>query len=284
MLLTTDDLIENIKLRASLPTSQELYTTERFIQILNSEMKTKLIPFIMRMKESHFISQTDVTLENGRDYINFPQDALGQTILDLFINKERVALNHLAEKENSNYGIYLEGYKIRFKNPDYYRNKTITIYYYKRPLTLISTSKTAKVIGINGNIIDLDTNVSSFNVSTELELINCCEPFESKGTLTIVNRLANKQIEVNDGSLISLNDYLSPKNYTPIPQIPLEAFELLTQRCVIKCLEGIKDDKGVNMAMADYNNMEREISTLLSPRTGNIYKKFGSSDSLWNSW
>ncbi|PJZ98868.1 hypothetical protein CH369_18050 [Leptospira levettii] len=284
MLLTTDELIENIKLRASLPTSQELFTTDRFIQILNSEMTTKIIPFIMRMKESHFISQVDVTLQNGRDYINFPQDALGQTILDLFINKERVALNHLAERENCNEGIYLEGYKIRFKNPEYYRNKTITIYYYKRPLRLISTSKCAKVTGVNGNIIDLDTNVSFFTVSTELEHINCCEPYDSLGQVTIVNRLTNKQIEVNDGSLISVNDYLCPKNYTCIPQIPLESFELLAQRCVIKCLEGIKDSEGINIAMADYMNMEKELTTLLTPRTGNIYKKIGSSNSLWNSW
>ncbi|TGN09982.1 hypothetical protein [Leptospira bandrabouensis] len=285
-MLTTDELISDLKLRASIPETQALFSTERFIQILNSEMNTKIIPLIMRLNDSHFVTNKTVTLPFDRDYISFPSDGLGQSIVDIFINKGRVALIPLTEKERfcGGNGIYLEGYKIKFINPSQYHNKDIVIYYHKRPLPLISTSKTARVTSIDTNIIDVDTNVSSFVPSYQLEVISSIEPFESKGIVTISAKNSNKQYVLDNITFLEVGDYLSPKGYTPIPQIPLEAFELLSQRAVIKCLEALKDGEGLKNAMSDYVVMERELQTLLSPRTGNIPKKIGSSNSLWNSW
>lgn len=285
-MLTTDELINDLKLRASIPDSQALFSSERFIQILNSEMITKIIPLIKRLNDNHFITSKIVRMDDDKDYINFPSDGLGQSIKDIFVNKDRVVLIPLTEKENycNSHSIYLEGYRIKFTTPEYFRNKDITLYYHKRPLPLISTSKTARVTGIDTNTVDVDTNVSTFVTSYVLEVISSIEPFESKGTVTIIAKNSNKQYEIDDVSFMEVGDYLSPRGYTPIPQIPLEAFELLSQRAVIKCLESMKDSEGLNIAMNDYVAMERELQTHLTPRTGNIYKKIGSSNSLWNSW
>lgn len=285
-MLTTDELINDLKERGIIPENQSGFVQDRFIQILNSEMVTKIIPFIKRLNDNHFITSKIVRMDADKDYINFPRDGLGQSIKDIFVNKERVVLIPITEKENycNSHSIYLEGYRIKFITPEYFRNKDIILYYHKRPLPLISTSKTAKITGIDSNNVDVDTNVSSFVPSYVLEVISSVEPFESKGTVTITAKNSNKQYEIDDVSFMEVGDYLSPRGYTPIPQIPLEAFELLSQRAVIKCLESMKDSEGLNIAMNDYVAMERELQTLLTPRTGNIYKKIGSSNSLWNSW
>ncbi len=284
-MLTTDDLIEDLKARASIPTSQNLFDTERFIQILNSEQNTKIYPLIKRLKQNFFLTYVDTTLSDSLDYIVIPSEALGASIVDIFVDKNKLPLIPLQEKERYSHGVYLESNKIKFINPSSARNQTIRIYYYKRPSKLIATNKTAPITAINPlNFIDVNNAVSSFVVGSTLDVINHLPHFEVKDTITIIAKVNNKQYEVSSSTNLTVGNYLSPTGFTPIPFLPLEAFELLSARASIKCLEAMKDTEGLQLALSDYQQIEQNTITLLAPRTENIYKKIGSSNSLWNSW
>lgn len=284
-MLTTADLIEDLKSRASIPDSQELFTPLRFVQILNSEMNTHIIPLIKTLNEEHFITYIETVLPSERDYIQFPSDSLGSSIVDLFIGDERTTLVPLREKNQYSSGVYLEGSFIRFINPSYFRNKTIRIYYLRRPSTLIETNKTSPITEINpGNLVDVKDTVSGFVVGSKLDVINHIPPFEKLTTVTVISKPNSKQYEVDDSSLLNVGNYLCPTGTSSVPQIPLESFELLSARASIKCLEAMKDTEGLSLALKDYEQMKQSLMTLLSPRIENTYKKVVSSTSLWNSW
>lgn len=50
MAYTTADLISSIKAIASIPTSQNLFSTADFLRFANHEMQINLVPLVMRAR------------------------------------------------------------------------------------------------------------------------------------------------------------------------------------------------------------------------------------------
>lgn len=62
MILTTDDLIADIKIRGAVPTSQDRFTNARFLSLANSEMQTKIFPMVLRARQNYFEYDVDTTV------------------------------------------------------------------------------------------------------------------------------------------------------------------------------------------------------------------------------
>src|SRR5262245_40794814 len=80
---TNDELLENIRLRAMLPESQNLYTDERLLMLANDELQTVIYPMIMSIRGYYFVAVDTQTMTNSLEY-DIPGDAIGTKVFDVY--------------------------------------------------------------------------------------------------------------------------------------------------------------------------------------------------------
>jgi len=73
---TNTDLLENIRLRALLPESQNLYTDARLLMLANDELQTVIFPMMMSIKGDYFVALDTQTMTSSLTY-PIPGDAVG---------------------------------------------------------------------------------------------------------------------------------------------------------------------------------------------------------------
>ena len=82
---TLDDLIANIKIRGTIPTSQQMFTDSRFAAIATDEMQTTVVPQIMSCREDFFLVYEDEAITPGTNAYSIPERAIGLKLKDLMI-------------------------------------------------------------------------------------------------------------------------------------------------------------------------------------------------------
>lgn len=161
---TTTELIAAIKRRGSLPTNQQLFTPDDFINIANDEMETVIVPLLMSVREEYFLHYVDLTAtpqSSGPIEIEIPADAVGMKIRDiLWVDPSTGALSDiprltLEQLSGMSYdfinvsGFTLQGNKILLYPGTNQSTGMVRLYYIRRPLQLCSTSNAGQVITIN---------------------------------------------------------------------------------------------------------------------------------------
>ena len=92
---TIDALIDNIKLISSTPSSQNLFSKEKFIKLANNQLFSKLVPFIMSFRADYFLVEKEIPVSSIDGTFKVPQDAIGLKIRDLFIKESKKPLPYL---------------------------------------------------------------------------------------------------------------------------------------------------------------------------------------------
>lgn len=80
---TTTGLVEQVKIRASVPTAQTLFTTSRIIGLLNDELLTFIVPFIMEVREEFFVVYKDTSIDTDTREYEVPSRAIGNKLREV---------------------------------------------------------------------------------------------------------------------------------------------------------------------------------------------------------
>jgi hypothetical protein len=80
---TSDELIKSIKLRASIPTSQNRFKNEDFLRFANEELSIALTTSIMKNHEDYFLYSEDVALTPSIRRYQIPYRAIGNKLRDV---------------------------------------------------------------------------------------------------------------------------------------------------------------------------------------------------------
>lgn len=275
---TIDALIDNIKLISSTPSSQNLFSKEKFIRLANNQLFSKLVPFIMSFRSDYFLVEKEIPVSSIDGSFKIPQDAIGLKIRDLVIKESRknVPYFQIEELKTLNtFGYYIRGNEIvihKFKDiPSYY---TFKLSYYRRPNYLVSNSECGQVRSIypatNQLVLSLFPN---YSVGTKL----CCVSAEAGFDLVFsdyeLEAIDGFTITVEDVSKVKVGDWVAQDNCSPIPQVPVATIPLFEQMIVIKIMEAMNDRQGLENAKADYDEMEKQVRMTLYPRVDSSYNK-----------
>ena len=66
---TTLKLISNIKLKGSFPSSDELFSNDDYLSVLDEEMLSRAVPLLNKANEEFFLTYKDYTIQaNKVDY------------------------------------------------------------------------------------------------------------------------------------------------------------------------------------------------------------------------
>ena len=78
-------LADQVKRRASMPTSQNLYGISDLIQFMGEEVQSTIAPTIQAVREEYYVHIEDTTIVATQDSYSIPSRAMGNALRDVNI-------------------------------------------------------------------------------------------------------------------------------------------------------------------------------------------------------
>lgn len=287
----TDYLIAQIKRRGSLPTSQNLFTDAKLVLMIDDELKTRIVPFLMSFQDNWFAEHYTYTGDGSTTRFAIPTNAVGQKLKDLSIwqgsqpkysNIPRVEFENL---QYVNYGYYIEGTNINIYPPTKapLSTDTVDMTYYKRVSNIVATSAARAISAIATVNVDSSTTLpATFIAGAEVQIVSRSSPFNILWTGEISSVAGNTVTLDSAPTTASVGDWLCLLGETVFPQVPIECIPMLCQAVVIRCMEAMNDAEGMKNAMANYQQIEYSTKSTLSPRVDSSPSKIFAANKLQN--
>lgn len=297
---TTSQLISDIKRRASVPTNQSLMSDSDLCAFLTDCQKLYLIPLFMQTREEFFVYTTETPYIVGQTEYSLPIRAVANKLRNLSIVDSAGNTRYLpriAPENNINSGLwnstnygksgyYFKNNKIVLAaNTQLSAGDSLVLDYFRRPSRLVPITSAGKITNIIGNIVTIDNIPSTWSADILLDAYNQNTPFDALAEDFQPSAIIGFDLTLSPATVatLSIGDYISEAGETVIPQFPLEAHPYLVQYCVIKMLDAIGDQAGMQRAMADFKVIEANLLTLLDNRDEGNPQKVVSNTSLWNN-
>jgi hypothetical protein len=281
---TSTGLIAQIKRRALIPTSQNLFTDSDLIAMLNEELQNRVIPYILAVREDYFLTYNEYTQNGSTTEIDIPKNAIGNKINQVNIYTASsddsffASVPRLTVSQINDYygGYYIQGSKIKIF-PQAITSGQLRIYYYRRPSEIVATSRTAIISTVNTNTsIVCSTNLpANITTGSSIDIVSNEQPWD-----TITDRTAgtvlNATLDLIDTTDIETGFYVASRNESPFAQIPQDTIPLLIQAVVVRMMEYMGDTNGLQAALLTYAQMESDNRNLITPRVDAQPKKISA--------
>lgn len=164
-ILKTNALLESIKRRAFIPSSEETFTDEGLLEMATEEINLGLVPLIQRMHEEHLIHYVDVPIQRGVRKYKIPSRAHGNKLRDLALVDEndnifemfRYSISDISDFTNvtkhiNSRGFYLENNNVILSDFDLNVGSSLRFYFYMRPNSLVLEKNGATVTNISPTV------------------------------------------------------------------------------------------------------------------------------------
>lgn len=304
-LFTTTDLIASIKSRAMIPTSQSTYQAVDFLRFATEEIQVGLLPILLGIREEFYVTEYDQSVVKDQELYPIPERAIGRALRDLLFSSaspigprsdlqslprlepDLLPLQRGSGRSSKDYMAFLRGDKVGLSPAPSVTRGTLRMMYHRRPSGLVEVAAASKIVSIDSaTSVTVASVPSTIDASSVVDIVCATGGFRSKGDdLTLASVTAPTiTFSSNLPSDLAVGDYISLSGSSPIPQIPLEMQPVLAQRVAVKCLEGLGDVNGVQVAQAKLNEMEKAALTLLTPRIRGEAKKIYAVNYYKNSY
>lgn len=287
--LTSDDLIRSLKRRALIPTDQSTFSTEDFLEILNEEMDTGILPYLLEQHEEHLVNFVELPADVTPPFrYEIPYRAIGNKLRDIALidasgnpyEMSRASLEEISDYQNytntSNSGIfYLENNNVVLMDLNTEPTSKIRMYFYLRPSSLVLEKEAGKITSIargsTESVLTLANFPDKFANNPEFDIVGSRSPNKlKKFDLNAVSVNQNtKSVTILNENLpddLVVGDYLCQAEESPFPQIPTELHPILAQRGAVYCLESLGDTEGLGNAIRKLASMEKGVSNLIENR------------------
>lgn len=286
---TTEQLIANIKRRCTVPTSQLTYTESDFSELANDELQGEVVPLMMSTREEYFVEYEDISVPSDR-IIPIPKNTVASKVRTVaykmpgsplvLINLPRIDLDVVAGYGFVNYNT-LAGFFVQGSNLVLYPDTSvpvgtvIRVYFYRRTLNVAPPSSYGRVTAVDTvtNTLTLDVTPFTWTTGTKLNAVFSEPPFNTTAPEMTIVTASSPTVEVDDVTGVSVGDYVSDMGYSAIPQVPIEVHPYLAQLTAAKCLEGLGDMEGMQVALNKAQELKKGLLIMLSQRVDGSVKK-----------
>lgn len=296
---STTGLIASIKLKGSLPTSQNLFTNADFVSLANDEMLTTVVPLVMDTNEEYFVQNYTATVVAGTSKYSLPTRAMGGKLRDVSIldsNNKTIPLILITREEMNRNGFDFGAYNSDTSQVSYYYmegNKvclfptpatatTLQLSYFRRPGDLVLTSSAGKILSINTstNEVTLNNANTSWAIGTEVDGVQGKPHFDNVFEGKLIINISGFVVTLDDVTGLVVGDWICSSGESPVPQLPAELHILVSQATTVKCLESMGDSVGLKNAQEKFNMLKKSLLTLVSPRVDSGVKKINNQTGL----
>lgn len=299
-----EDLLESIKLRSLAPISQSTFEDSGLLLLANEELKSYIVPKIIKTREDFFLTYQDTAFQVDRSVYALNERAVGNSLKTLYYVNSDLKEEHRLEKTDLNkidffatsgtpHSFYMRGDKIIIVPKPAVAEGYLRQYFFRKQSQLVETDDVTKItavsVGASQTTFTVDTDLSSSLSATDLvDFQNAQSPFLSWADDVEIQSITASTVVVNnadiqDGAsntLPGIGDYICAAKQSNIPQIPEEFHPVLAQRCAVKLLEALNDRRKWEIAKADLKDMEAEAGLLIRNRVESSPKKINPRNSL----
>ena len=273
---TTTDLISEVKLIGSFPTSNSLFSNDNFLTFLNREQLTTIVPLLNKVNEEYFITEKDYSITANQANYRIPKRAVVSQLRDIQLissNGTVTKLTRLYEDNrsstnNGERGYYIKGNEILLSPTPIQSVDTLRMIYMRRPSSFVLPSACAQIISIDTvlNQVVVSSLPSSMATSTVIDFVQADSPYDLLAMDSSIVSVSGTTLSFaslpND---LAVNDYICLAGQTCVPMIPQELVPLLVQATLCSCLSS-KKDKSVELELQKLEQMKMTFTDVLSPR------------------
>lgn len=289
MAYTWTELLDEIKVRGAIPTSQNTFTEARLLALTNSELRTKILPLVDQLREAYYSYDVDTAI-NASGVYPIHTRAVGAKLLNVALidGDNRKELTQYTESDVDNYAESPESEGFFLKRSQIYiipriatgfslLRQTILL----RPGQVITNSDAAKITNINpisGNIT-FETVPAGWVSDDLFDMVQAQPHFDTLGIDLEISGISTGAAGVltftasDISSRLAIGDWVSLKGETPVIQTPVELQPLLAQYVANVCLKSQGDVNAYNLGIEAVKEMKDDLSKLLSPRVNDLGRK-----------
>lgn len=301
---TADKLVEDVKSLAILPDSQLLLDPEEILRMMNFQMRASLVPLIDSAAEEFFVHYEDLDYDPSVTEYGIPTRAVGTKLRDVvFVDASgnEVAIPRLTPEQIKTGYMYGVGFNMGLYG-FFLKDQTIQLYigngqgasafptlrlkYFRRPSDCVTVNECGKITLINTvtRQVTVDNAPSAWTSALLFDFVKGSPHFTSKGDSLVVSSIAGNTLTFSAAlpDDLVVGDWIAEEGETPIPQVPYEAFPLLTQLTIVKTLEANRDTDGMKNALSSLEEMKQSFLQIITPRVDGSPIKLGGSGGISN--
>lgn len=271
---TTDDLVELILLLGHVPTGNNTFDTADLLSLATLEIQLPITKQIMSTRGNYYMTYADYDIREDGLY-SIPSDAIMGVLANVELVQEPtiIPVNAIDESEqystnsptSTSYGYFFKGNYVQIlPTPNI---GVCRLWFYKRTSMLVPTSAACLITAITGAVYTVSSIPSTIINGAKVDVLGDQPPFNILGDDLTITNITGTDITLSaESEDVSVGDWISLHNQTPVPQIPVEFRLLAAQRVVVKIyeLQGYLDKmKAAQMKLEEY---EKDTFSLLTPR------------------
>lgn len=296
-MLTTDQIIEHVKRRVSVPSSQIKYGNTDFLAFIDNAMESKLVPQLIDIDENFFVSYQDIPLVAGQSKYRVPSMAVCWSLHEIgYLNSSgsyRVLprMTRGSEMAGTNgsepNGFYIQdGFILTTPEMGTSVAGSLRVYYYRRLNKMTLKSNCGQITNVGDGGLDwiLTVDNAPIGVANGADFMNGSSPYEIiglKASVVVVGlavTVAKSAFETDP----VIGDWIAPTGYTPIPHLPDAWHYILADYTARKCMVGNVDAKSIQMLDADLGEDLAAIKNVVKNRAKGSPKKRVSRNPILN--
>lgn len=302
--LTSTKLIKSIKRRAMIPSDQNTFTDEDFLEMLNEEIQYFGIPHLLRTHEEYLLTSQDFTLDGSQKY-EIPYRALGNKLRELsyvvtdsetgtlssgdqIYELSRISLEDLPDYNNFSTSRYTQAFYIENNNvvllgeiPT--AGAALRMHFYLRPNTFVLAERAGVVQNIDRTtgVITLESFPDAFASVPQMDFVKHQSPniildFDKQPTSVDSSTRTVTFATTDIPDTLQVGDYLNVAQETIVPQLPVELHAILAQRVAVAALESLGDQEGLAAAQRRLEMMEKSSNDIIDNRVEGAPEKINN--------
>lgn len=301
MAYLTSDLIASVKKRANIPTSQSTFGTSDFLRFADEELRSKLLPLVLKNLEDFYVTKYDYTVTDNQSSYLIPTRAVAAKLRDIELvliadQQTRVPLERLNREDllasytgagtgrfiRRKQGVYIDNNKIvLYPDPVGLSNWYLRMTYYSRPSQLVDTSVCAQISSIDtaNKQMVVSSLPSNITTTTTVDFVKANPHFECSAIDQIIIGISGTTLTFSASfpTDVAVGDYICQSNQSCVVQVPVELQPLLHQYTVVRCLASQGDKEALEFETGELKKMEENAITLISPRIDGKAKRASTS-------
>lgn len=310
-ILDSKNLIKTIKRRGFIPTSQETFTDEDFLEMATEEINLSLMDQLIIARGDYLVQSEELPLQPDVFEYPIPDRAVGNKLRDvLIVDSQGNVVYELSQVSLEELNEYEGPYTMQRRNTFYMQNNNVVLttqtlapnyklrmFYYIRPNKLVVNDRAATIgsISNNGTTTDLSfaTLPKHFTGTLKYDIVGAKSPNKiiSYNLVPVNVNLNTKTWTFNTSDLqdkagnfvIEIGDFITQAEETIVPNIPTELHPIVAQRVAVACLEAMGDEQNKQSAERKLAQMEKAALRMISNRVEGAPKKIRQRHGTLNS-
>lgn len=290
---TADRLLDGIKRRVVIPSSQPLLEDTDMLEVADDVIEQIIVPLLLSVRQDFLVTTPyeQATVANQAAY-DIPYRAIGRGLRDVKLEDANGAVRDLsmiaAEDAHlwttgSPIGFYFRGDKLVLVPAPTSTDLTLVMTYNLAPSRLVTLDQAAVVTGSTSTTVSVSAIPSVITTGTVVDFV---EAKSGNSILamdkTVANATGNTLTFAADAvpTSLAVGDYVSVYQTTPVLPIPNEAYPLLETAAARRILNMIGDFEGAKALAEEESDAEKRLKMLIEPRIQGESKKIINRNGL----